>query len=171
MLDEGGKPVLSCEFMDFTAYMALPQVDGASGEDHPPEMEEDWVHVGHEADVQEAGIDPEDRKETITASVSASLTPGNVATTRGKRMYWPENGNPHPLANCACHTQPIPKRPRETTLRDTTPMTPTTPATPPPATYLEYLRALDSWREWSMDPEEQKRREVFKATCPDRENQ
>jgi hypothetical protein len=75
--------------MDFTAYMALPQVDRASGEDHPPEMEEDWVHVGHEADVQEAGIDPEGRKETITASISASLTPGNVATTRGKRMNWP----------------------------------------------------------------------------------
>jgi hypothetical protein len=162
VMDEGEKPVISCEFMDFTAYMALPQVDGASGEDHPPEMEEDWVHVGHEADVQEAGIDPEGRKETITASISASLTPGNVATTRGKRMYWPENWKPHPLANCACHTQPIPKRTRETTPRDTTPVTPTTPATPPPATCLKYLRALDSCREWSMDPEEQKRRVAFK---------
>jgi hypothetical protein len=151
--------------------MALHQVDGASGEDHPPEMEEDCVHVGHESDVQEAGIDPEGRKETITDSMSASLTPGNVATTRGKRMYLPENGNPHPLANCACHTQPIPKRPRETTPRHTTPVTLTTPATPPPATCLEYLRDLDSCREWSMDPGEQKRRVAFKATCPDRENQ
>ena len=104
VLDEGGKPVLSCEFIDFTAYMALPQVDGASGEDHPPEMEEDWVHVGHEVDVQEAGIDPEGRKETITDSISASSTSGNVATIRGKSMYWPENGKPHQLADCACHT-------------------------------------------------------------------
>ena len=84
--------------------MAIPQVDCASGEDHPPEMEEDWVHVGHEVDVQEAGIDPEGRKETITDSISASSTSGNVATIRGKRMYWPENGKPHQLGDCACHT-------------------------------------------------------------------
>ena len=37
-----------------------------------------------------------------------------VLARKKRRMYWPENGKPHPLATCVCHTQPIPKKPKET---------------------------------------------------------
>ena len=37
-----------------------------------------------------------------------------VSARKKRRMYWPENGKPHPLATCVCHTQPIPKKPKET---------------------------------------------------------
>ena len=44
--------------------------------------------------------------------ISTSGISGKNTIKRGKRIYWPENGKPHPLANCLCHTQPIPKKAR-----------------------------------------------------------
>ena len=73
--------------------------------DYLAEFDDDDVFLG--------GFDPESREKTITASISASGAPDNDTTTRGKRKYWPDNGKTHPLANCACHTQPILKKNRD----------------------------------------------------------
>ena len=158
------KPALTCDFMDFTAYEVvtrpIAQVDGAlDEEDDEISLGEGWLDV--EEFIRKGYWDEAEGKKTTSSTIAH--TGEALPPKRAKPMYWPtRRGQPHPLAECACHTQPIPKKTQSP--RPKTPPTPLgslamktqspRPKTPP--TPLGSL-AIDP-RDWSMDFEERQAR-------------
>ena len=148
----GERPAMTCDFMNFTAYDAvarpITQVDGGCvEEDDEISLGEGWLDV--ERFIREGYWGEVERKGQASSPIAG--TDASLPSKKAKPMYWPiRRGQPHPSADCICHTQPIPKK-----TKSPVPSTPLTPMSPRPDTPPTPTGSLPSdAREWSMGFEE-----------------